>query len=307
MELRHLRYFVAVAEEKSFTQAAKRLGIKQPPLSLQIRKLEKEMGTQLFHRGTRGVELTSPGKLLLEEARVILGRVERTKTDVRRRARGETGRVNVGFGTGTQFHPLVPSIIREYGAHYPEVVMCPQASGSALMVARLCAGAIDVAFIYLPIESCEGLTIDALAEEPFVAVLPIGHPLARSRSLHLRALADEKFVMFLRELNPASYDAIISGIESAGLTPKLGQQASLNIAAVPMVAAGLGWSVVPQSIGRILPDDVAYVPIDDAMPKSKIALVHRRDDRSTAVQNFVACARRKARIKSAAKKVLATA
>src|SRR5579862_199453 len=101
MELRNLRYFVAVAEEKNFTRAAKRLGMKQPPLSLQIRKLEKEMGTQLFHRGTRSVELTNPGKLLLEEARVILNRVERAKIDVRRRARGETGRVNVGFGVGT--------------------------------------------------------------------------------------------------------------------------------------------------------------------------------------------------------------
>jgi DNA-binding transcriptional LysR family regulator len=185
--------------------------------------------------------------------------------------------------------------------------MCPQAGGSALIVARLCAGTIDVAFIYLPIDSCETLAIDVLAEEPFVAVLPVGHPLAGSRSLHLRALADEKFVMFSRELNPVSHDAVISGIESAGLTPKFGQQASLSIAAVPMVAAGLGWSVVPQSIGRILPDDVAYVPIDDVMPKSKIALAHRRDDRSTAVQNFVAWARRQARIKPAAKKVLVTA
>jgi DNA-binding transcriptional LysR family regulator len=196
MELRHLQYFVAVTEEKSFTQAAKRLGIKQPPLSLQIRKLEKEIGVQLFYRGTRSVELTGPGKLLLEEARVILGQVERTKTDVRRRARGETGRLNVGFGVGTQFQPPVPTIIRDYGAHYPEAVLRPQASGSALLVAQLCAGTIDVAFIYLPINNTEGLTINMLTEEPLVAVLPIGHALARSRSLRLRALADEKLVMY---------------------------------------------------------------------------------------------------------------
>jgi DNA-binding transcriptional LysR family regulator len=294
MELRHLRYFVAVAEEKSFTQAAKRLGIKQPPLSLQIRKLEKEMGTQLFHRGTRSVELTSTGRLLLEEARAILHHVERAKTDVRRRARGETGRVNVGFGIGTQFHPLVPTIIREYGAHYPEVVMCPQASGSVLLNARLRAGTIDVAFIYLPTSNGDGLATNIIAEEPLVAVLPIGHKLSRSTSLHLSALADEKLVMFSREINPASYDAILAAIERAGFTPKLGQLASVAIAAMPMVAAGLGWSVVPQSFDRIMPDDVAYLRIKDHMPRATIAVAHRRNDRSAAVQNFVACARRQA-------------
>jgi DNA-binding transcriptional LysR family regulator len=301
MELRHLRYFVAVAEEKSFTQAAKRLGIKQPPLSLQIRKLEKEMGTQLFYRGTRSVELTSTGRLLLEEARAILHHVEQAKTDVRRRARGETGRVNVGFGVGTQFHPLVPAIIREYGAHYPEVLMCPQANGSVLLNARLRAGTINVAFIYLPTNHGDGLVTEIIAEEPFVAVLPIGHSLSRSASLHLSALADEKLVMFSRELNPASHDAIVAAIERTGFTPKLGQTASLNIATLPMVAAGLGWSVVPQSFDRILSDDVAYLRIDDDMPSATIAVAHRRNERSAAVQNFVACARRQAGSRPAAK------
>ena len=295
MELRHLQYFVAVAEAKSFTKAARRLGIQQPPLSLQIRKLEKEMGTQLFYRGTRGVELSGTGRLLLEQARVILRQVEQTKTDVQRRARGETGRVNVGFGVGTQFHPLVPSIIREYGAHYPKVLMCPQANGSALLVARLLAGTIDVAFIYVPISNnIEELAIETLAEEPLVAVLPMGHRLAKSSSLHLRELADEPFVIFPRELNPANYDTVISAVESASGALKLGQQAPLNIAAVPMVAAGMGWSVVPQSFSRVLPGDVAYVPIDDDMPSSTIALARRRDERSAAVQNFVTCARKQA-------------
>lgn len=295
MELRHLQYFVAVAEAKSFTRAAKRLGIKQPPLSMQIRKLEKEMGAQLLHRGTRSVELTDTGRLLLEQARAILRQVEQTKTDVKRSARGETGRVNVGFVIGSQFHSLVPTIIREYGAHYPEVLMLPQTDGSVLLGARLRAGTIDVAFIYLPVDHAEGLAIDILVEEPLVAVLPVGHALSRSASLRLRALADEKFVMFRRELNPANYEEILSGIKRAGVVPKLGQQTSFNIAAVPIAAAGIGWSVVPQSFSRIMPDDVAYMRIDDDMPRSIIALAHRRDDRSAAVQNFVACARLQAR------------
>ena len=132
MELRHLRYFVAVAEELNFTRAAKRLGINQPPLSLQIRQLEKEMGTPLFHRRARGIELTGAGKLLLEEARIILKQVERAKTGVQRRARGETGRINLGSVGGTYFHPLIPAIIREYRMHYPDVVLFPQASSTSL-------------------------------------------------------------------------------------------------------------------------------------------------------------------------------
>jgi len=220
---------------------------------------------------------------------------------VRRRARGETGRVNVGFGIGTQFHPLVPAIIREYGVHYPEVVVRPQAGGSVLLNAQLRAGTIDVAFIYLPTSNGDGLVTNIIAEEPLVAVLPIGHKLSQSTSLHLSALADEKLVMFAREINPASYDAILAAIERSGFIPKLGQLASLAIAAMPMVAAGLGWSVVPQSFDRILPDDVAYLRIKDHMPSVAIAVAHRRNDRSATVQNFVACARRQAGRRAASK------
>src|SRR5882672_10333797 len=119
MELRHLRYFVAVAEELHFTRAAERLGIKQPPLSFQIRRLERELGTSLFHRLTRGVELTETGALLLDEARGILDQVERIKAGVQSRARGETGSIHLGFAGETCFQPLVPVIIRAYRARYP--------------------------------------------------------------------------------------------------------------------------------------------------------------------------------------------
>src|SRR5258708_31776361 len=120
MEVPPLRYFLAVSEEPNFTRGAKRLGVNQPPLRLKIRQLEKEIGAPLFRRQTRGVELTSSGKLMLEEARVILKQVERAKTGVRRRARGETGRINFGSSGGTYFHPLIPAIIREYGLRYPD-------------------------------------------------------------------------------------------------------------------------------------------------------------------------------------------
>jgi DNA-binding transcriptional LysR family regulator len=292
MELRHLRYFVAVAEELNFTRAAERLGISQPPLSLQIRQLERELGTPLFRRQARSVELTGAGKLMLEEARVILKQVERAATGVRRRARGETGRVNVGSGGGTYFHPLIPAIIREYGMHYPDIVLFPQASNTALLVARLRAGHIDVAFIRPPIGDSEGLALDLLVDEPTVMVLPSGHPLSRLTSAPLRALANEIFVLFPRDLNPSNYDSIISACHSAGFDPKLGQEAPQIVSTIPMVAAGLGVSIVSQSTSRIQAEGVVYLSIDGDAPRALISLAHRRNDRSPAVRKFLAVARR---------------
>jgi DNA-binding transcriptional LysR family regulator len=291
MELRHLRYFLAVAEELNFTRAAKRLGINQPPLSLQIRQLEKEIGAPLFRRQTRGVELTNAGKLMLEEARVILKQVERAKTGVRRRARGETGRINFGSSGGTYFHPLIPAIIREYGSRYPDIALFPAAGNTPLLVARLRAGQIDVAFIRPPISDSEGLALEPLVDEPTVMVLPTGHPLSRLASAPLNAFAEEIFVLFPREINPGNYDSIIAACHRAGFSPKLGQEAPQIVSAAPLVAAGLGVSVVPQSTGRIHADGVVYVSIDGDAPRALISLAHRRDDRSPAVQNFVAVAR----------------
>jgi DNA-binding transcriptional LysR family regulator len=221
MELRHLRYFVAVAEKLNFTLAAKRLGINQPPLSLQIRQLENEMGTPLFVRHGRGVELTNAGTLLLEDARVTLKQVEQAKIGVRRRARGETGRLNIGSSGGTYFHPLVPKIIREYRMHYPNVFLFPQASNTVLLIAQLRAEKIDIAFIRTPIGESEGLALELLDDEPTVVVVPTGHPLSRSTSVPLRALAEETIILqHPRELNPENYDSIISAFKSAGFSPK---------------------------------------------------------------------------------------
>jgi DNA-binding transcriptional LysR family regulator len=292
MELRHLRYFVAVAEELNFTRAAERLGINQPPLSLQIRQLEKEMGTALFRRKARGVELTNAGKLLLEEARIILKQVERTKTNVRRRGRGETGRINIGSSGGTYFHPLIPTIIREYRTHYPDVVLSPAASNTPLLVARLRAGQIDVAILRPPLGDSEGLALEPLVDEPAVIIVPSGHPLSARASAPLSALAEETFVLFPREINPSNYDMVVDACLRSGFRPKLGQEAPQLVSVIPMVAAGLGVSIVPRSLARICRDGVAPLSIEGDGPRALISLAHRRDDRSAAVQNFVAVARR---------------
>jgi DNA-binding transcriptional LysR family regulator len=291
MELRHLRYFVAVAEELNFTRAAKRLGINQPPLSLQIRQLEKETGAPLFVRHARGVELTNAGKLMLEDGRAILKQVEEAKIGVRRRARGETGRLNIGSSGGTYFHPLVPTIIREYRKHYPNVVLFPQASNTAVLIAKLRAGNIDVAFIRTPIAESEGLTLELLVDEPTVMVVPTGHPLSRSTSVSLGAFASETIILqHPRELNPDSYDSIISAFKSAGFSPESSLEAPQIVSVIPMVAAGLGVSIVPQSMSHILTDAVTYLPIDGNAPRALLELAYRQNDPSRAVQNFAAVA-----------------
>jgi len=297
MELRHLRYFLAVAEESSFTRAAQRLGISQPPLSAQIRQLEKELGSQLLRRRARGAELTSAGKLLLEEARLILKQVETAKTSVRRRARSETGRLIVGFAGGTYFHPLIPEIICEYGKRFPDIVLTPTASTTALLIARLRTGNVDIAFVRPPISDTSGLVLQPLVSEDAVVVLPKSHKLAGLASVALAELAREVFVMFPRGLNPDSYDTIIGACRAAGFNPALGQEAPQIVAVIPLVAAGLGISIVPRSTTRILSDEVRYVPIEGHAPTAEIRLAYRRQDASQAVKNFVGVARRLLRAK----------
>jgi DNA-binding transcriptional LysR family regulator len=296
MELRHLRYFVAVAEELNFTRAAKRLRISQPPLSLQIRQLEKEIGAPLFVRSKRALELTNTGKLLLEEARVILKRVEQAKVGVRRRARGETGRINIGSAGGSYFHPIIPTIIREYRMHYPDVVMFPQENVTSLLVARLRAGQIDVAFVRPPVSDSEGLSLEPLVDEPTVMAVPIDHPLSRATPESLYAFAKETFILFPREFNPGHYDSIIAACEREGFNPKIGQEAPQIVAAIPMVAAGLGVSIVPRSMNHILTNAVVYLPINGDAPRALLGLAYRDDDRSAAVNNFVTVARHAARL-----------
>jgi DNA-binding transcriptional LysR family regulator len=294
MELRHLRYFVAVAEELNFTRAAERLGIGQPPLSLQIRQLEEELGTQLFRRKARGVELTAAGKLLLEEARIILRRVAQAETGVRRRARGETGRVILGSSGATYFHPLIPAIIREFSVRYPDVVLHPQASYTALLMARLRAGQIDAAFVRPLVDDSEGLTLHLLVNEPWVMVVPKDHPLATKSSAPLQSVVNEPFILYARELNPEYHDLVTAACRNAGFEPRLGPEAPQILPVIPMVAAGLGVSIVPESTRQILLEGVAYVAIEGYVPRSRISLAHRRDDRSAAVRNLVAIARRAA-------------
>src|SRR6478672_10352663 len=191
MELRHLRYFVAVAEEGHVTRAAERLGIQQPPLSQQIRALETELEVQLFRRKPRGVELTPAGEAFLAEARIVIERAEHAVLVARRAARGEAGRLGLGFTSSASFHPLVPRVIRDFRETSPLVALSLEEAGTAELVEGLRGERIDAA---------ADLTIHSLLEEEMVAALPSGHRLAAAAKsrLPLRALEEETFILYRR-------------------------------------------------------------------------------------------------------------
>lgn len=292
MELRHLRYFIAVAEALNFTRAAKTLGIHQPPLSTQIRQLEKELGTPLLRRLTRGVELTDAGMLLLEQARLILRQVEDAAVGVRRRGRGETGRIIVG-SSGSYFHPLIVNILHECKMRYPSLTIAPEVemTNIPLLTAWLRTGRIDACLIPLPAEDSEDLAIEPLIDEDCVIAVPRGHALARSGSASLASFAKETFVLCHRNFSPTMYDSIIDCCVRSGFTPKVGQEAPQIVTVIPLVAAGFGVSVLPRSFSQLLLSDVAYIDIADNAPRSAIVLAWRRDERSAAIKNVMKVAR----------------
>jgi DNA-binding transcriptional LysR family regulator len=292
MELRHLRYFVAVAEELNFTRAAARLGINQPPLSAQIRQLEDELGTPLFRRLPRGVELTDAGKLLLEQARIILKQVEDATVGVRSRGRGETGRVIFG-SSGSYFHPLIMRVLRECKRRYPHVVIAPEVeiTSTSLLIAWLRTGRIDVCLLPLPIDDSKGLAIEPLIDEDCVIVLPHGHVLDNSGSASLARLAKEKFVLFHRGVNPALYHSIFAACTRAGFNPKVDQEVGQIVSVLPVVAAGFGVSIVPRSFSEIRFAGVGYLDLEGDGPRAAIGLAWRRDERSPAIRNVMKAAR----------------
>ncbi len=294
MELRHLRYFVAVAEEAHITRAAERLGIQQPPLSQQIQALERELDAQLFRRLPRGVELTPAGQAFLGEARAILGRAEQAVALARRVARGEAGRLGLGFTSSASFHPFVPRVIRAFREAQPLVSLALEENGTVELAEALRNRGIDLAFVRSPIDAGSSLTVSPILEEPMFAALPSGHALAgETEPLPLAAFAGETFILYRRPVGPGLHDAIIAACGRAGFSPMIGQEAPRMLSTLSLVAAGLGVTLVPASMTRLEAEGVVYRPLAAAaMLSASLNLAYRRGEPSAAAQRFVALARR---------------
>jgi DNA-binding transcriptional LysR family regulator len=296
MELRHLRYFVAVAEEGHVTRAAERLGIQQPPLSQQIRALERELDAQLFYRKPRGVELTSAGRAFFDDAKAILARAEEAVAAARRAARGESGRIGIGFTSSASFHPFVPRTIRAFREQHELVALALEESGTTELVEALRAERIDAAFVRSPVGESADLTIRPLLEEEMVAALPSGHRLSgASDELPLAALAGETFILYRRPVGPGLHDAIIAACDRAGFSPLIGQEAPRMLSTLSLVAAGLGVTVVPASMSRLEAEGVAYRALEpSAQLTAPLNLAYRRSESAAAVRRFIALVQKSA-------------
>jgi len=299
MELRHLRYYIAVAEEGHITRAAERLGIQQPPLSQRIKAIERELDVQLFRRKARGVELTEAGRVFLDNARAMLAQNERAIDSTRRTARGEQGRLCVGFAPTGPFHPFVPRVIRAFREAFPLVSLTLEECLSPELLIRLRNEQMDAAFLRTPMAEPEHLVIDALIEEPMVVALPNAHALAQNDGhapLSLKDLAGETFIVYARQQGPGLYDETTAACLKAGFRPRLGQEAPRVTSALSLIAAGLGISVVPASMQRMAMDGVTYRRLKGtAQPKAVLTLASRRGDPSAVVHNFRGLVRRAAR------------
>lgn len=287
MELRHLRYFLALAEEQNFTRAAARVGIGQPPLSQQIRDLENEIGVQLFHRVPHGAELTAAGDAFLPEAKAAIDAAERAKLSAQRANRGETGRLALGFTASSAFNVIVSATIRQYRSRWPEVRLSLIEMNSAGLMERLMRGEIDATFIRPGLEDPRDVRLRRLPDEPMMIALPAGHALAAQQRVKLSALANEPFILFPRVAGLSLYDDVAAACRNAGFELVVSQEAPQIPSVVNLVAANLGVSIVPRSITQIKLDGVVYREFDGTPPFARLGLAMLKSQRSPVTENLM--------------------
>ncbi|MGO4879800.1 MAG: LysR substrate-binding domain-containing protein [Bryobacteraceae bacterium] len=256
IELRHLRYFLAVADTLHFSKAAERLGMAQPPLSHQIKRLEQIVGHRLFDRTTRGVKLTLAGQLLAERARSTMDKVHDDLEQVRRLGRGEEGTLTVGFSGSVMFTNL-PAAIGIYRRRYPKVELRLRELTTHAQIPALLDGTLDLALMRDG-DPTEGIQMAALLKEPYVAVLPAAHRLARKHALRVSDLRDEPFIFFARRMGPLAFDRTMVCCERSGFRPHIVQEAPQWPTLVRLVAAGLGVSLAPACVAHVTLQGAVY-------------------------------------------------
>jgi len=289
MELRHLRYFIAVAEELHFGRAARRLRLAQPPLSQQIRSLEEKLGLRLFHRTSRRVELTAEGAAFLDHARLTLLHADRALEFGRSAARGEAGHIAIGFVTSAVYN-IVPDILREFHRVRPQVqIRCfemdPEEQVTALRHHKL-----DVAFIRTPVRD-EAIATLHLSKESLVLACS-GEPEAGAeRPVRLADFSHEEFIMLPRTLAPLYHDLVLSACQRAGFQPKFNQEAGEWQTALALVAAGLGVMLVPESLRYWQRPGVSYRSLRAKTGELSLELAWRRAGPQPLVEAFAETAR----------------
>jgi DNA-binding transcriptional LysR family regulator len=290
MELRHLRYFVAVADERSFTHAATRLNIAQSPLSQQVRQLEREIGVQLFTRTTRSVRLTYAGTVFYERARRLLEDGETAAEDARKAERGELGALSIGF-TGSATYELLPTLVRAYADRYPEVTLrvhsdmvTPQQT-EQLLDGRLAVGVLR------PPVTVAGLAVETIRQEPVMVLLSSRHPASAAREIDLADLRDQWFVSYPANPPSTMYSVMQAACRTAGFTPHIRQSVADSAALVALVAADMGVALVPASLRHLHINGATYRPLASPRVTTGLALAYREHGVDPLVRRFLETAR----------------
>jgi DNA-binding transcriptional LysR family regulator len=287
MELRHLRYFQAVAEELHFGIAAKKLNMAQPPLSQQIKQLETELGVKLFERTKPQIQLTPAGQEFLERIRSIFSDVETAVKETRRVARGEKGKISIGFVVSASYD-LLPTVIRAYRSEYPEVDVELRELTTLEQIEALIQGHLHVGFLRTPIEE-DGIEVQVLCREEFVIALPETHPASEKNVVDLNTLRNESFIMFPRQMGPHHYDEIIALFRRAGFSPRIVLEAVQMQTIINLVSSGIGLAIVPGSVTTLQRPGIVYRPLRETT-WFDVAIAWRKNDENPLVQNFLSVA-----------------
>lgn len=293
MELRHLRYFVAVAEELHFTRAAERLHIGQPPLSQQIQALESELGVTLFERNRRRVALTEAGKRFLAHARQILADTRNAAEEARRAARGEVGELRIGFTYSVPFTSVLPGLLRDYRQQAPGVTLTLHEMFSTDQVIALAEDRLDVGFVrHLAREDTPGVVLREIRRDPLRLVINAHHPLADAPEVSLADLRNEGFIFYPRDAGTGIHRAVAQMCRAAGFAPKVVQEAREATTLIGLVAAGLGVTVLPSPLECVRMPDVRYLPIADPGAHISLAVALRDRPPGPLLAGFLACLER---------------
>ena len=294
MEYRHLRFFIAVAEELHFTKAAARLHIAQPHLSQEIRHLEEELGMALFSRDRRHVSLTPAGRAFLVRARLLLVDTAAAIRAAQRASRGETGLLRVGFVSSAGFGVVLPDAVRRFRRERPEVEVVLSEQNSDEQIDLITRERLDIGLLHPPLKSERGLEIETLIMEPLVAALPENHPLALRRSIRLPALAGEPWILFPKGVASRLHEVVMMACTDAGFSPRVIQEALKLSTIMSLVASGLGVSLVPQPLARLGLPRIVCVPLAGQRPSLPLALIWRRGDDNPVLAPFMHVVREEA-------------
>jgi DNA-binding transcriptional LysR family regulator len=293
MEFRHLRFFIAVAEELHFTRAATRLRVAQPHLSQEIRRLEDELGVALLVRDRRHVELTAAGRAFLAEARIVLAASAGAARAAQRAARGEIGQVRIGFASSAGFG-LLPDAVRRFRQQWPGVELSLQELNSNEQVDMLRSGRLDVGLFHPPEVSEPGLAFEVLIHDPLIVAMPEGHRLASRARIPIAALAAEPWILFPRHVASRLFDEIHRACAEAGFIPRAAQEAVKLSTIISLIASGLGIGLVPMPLARLRLWRTVCRPLAAPGPQVPLALGWRIGDPNPALEPVLATIREEA-------------